>query len=108
MGGDQNGHALKGTFFQYILDDAGVLGIEPNHGFVDDENARIVEQTRNDGDALAGSMGEALDGFIDVVVQIEPANQLAGVSLDGRLVHLKKLACETEKFPGGEFLIEKG
>ena len=44
MGRKKNRHAGARTLFQNILDDAAMLRVQADHGFINDEDLRLVEQ----------------------------------------------------------------
>jgi hypothetical protein len=46
VGGNENSHAGERALLEEVLDDAGVLGIKADHGFVNDEDFGIVDWMR--------------------------------------------------------------
>src|SRR5437867_4161649 len=85
-----------------------MLRVETDHGFVNDKDFGLVEKRRDDGDALAGAVGEAFDGLVDRGLEVEAGDKVATVMLDVAVVHLKELAGEAEEFPGSQLLVKKG
>ena len=107
VGGKENGHPLFCPFFEDIFDDARVLRVEADHGFVDDEHFGIVHERRHDGDALARTVREAFDRFLHEGFEVEARDEFASDGLDARLAHLENLAGETDEFPGRQLVVEK-
>ncbi len=95
------------ALLENVLDHAGVLRVQADHRFVNDKDFRVVQQGRDDGDALPGAVGEALDRLVDERFEVEARNQFAAGLLNAALAHLKNLAGEAKKFPRRQLVVEE-
>ena len=66
VGGHEDGDTGAGAGFEFFLDDAHVDWVEADHGFVDDDDLGVVEESGGDGEPDHGGGirgGEGDDGF---------------------------------------------
>ena len=84
-----------------------MLGVQPDHGLVDDKHFGFVQQRGNDGHALPRAMREAFNRFVQEVLQVKSRAELLAVFLKPILIHAKKLAGKPEEFPRGQLIVQK-
>jgi hypothetical protein len=63
--GDDEGGAVFENVVETLLDGAFAFGVERAGGFVEDEDARFLEQSAGDGDALLLPAGQRLSALAD-------------------------------------------
>src|SRR5256885_10211142 len=107
MRGEKDGRTFLGTFLECVLYDARMVRVQADHRFIDDKDFGIVQESGDDRDALARAMGKAFDGFANKFFEVEALDQFGGRGGNPLLVHAKELASKAEKFPWGEFFVEK-
>ena len=76
MRGHQHGHAGSAALAEFLLHNAGMDGIETDHGLVDHEHLRFVQQGAGDGEALPGAVAEVLDALMRALGEVEFFKQL--------------------------------
>src|SRR5436189_6285179 len=94
MGRKKNRHAGARTLFQNILDDAAMLRVQTDHGFIDNEYLRGVHQRGHNRHALAGAVRKTFQRLVYLGAEVEPFDQRASGRLDVGFTHSEQLADE--------------
>ena len=106
VSGKEDRHPRPAAGLELFLDDAGVLGIEPDHGLIDDDDLGLVEQSRGEGETLAGAVTEILDALAAIGNQGKLLHQLRRALFCGSMIDLEQLCDEGHELDRGELVVE--
>jgi hypothetical protein len=109
VGGDEDGDAIALADFQEVFPevDAGT-GVEAGAGFIEQQDARAVEQAFGELDAPAHAAAESADVFARALGKTDAAQHLINALFEGRAGEAIEMALVAEVFFGGQLLVETG
>jgi hypothetical protein len=72
VGGEEDGEVLFSCQLAEKFEEIDLVSeVEEGAGFVEEEDARLLDQTAGDEDALALAAGEVVDGAVEEVGEVE-------------------------------------